>query len=155
METFSYQTWFSVRYVHVVSVALLSGGAFAICALSAASAAVADPKPALMMAAVYERVFWLMAGVAVATGVSNLGLKGDGVLGPTTSWGSALSLKLTMVVFLLALSLVRSDFVVRWPMSTCPHPARARLVLIVLYGATAAMLLSALWIGLGLAHGRY
>src|SRR5437899_1445582 len=27
MDTFSYQTWFAVRYVHIVSVALLSGGA--------------------------------------------------------------------------------------------------------------------------------
>ena len=34
MESFSYDTWFTVRYVHVASIALLAGGAFASLALS-------------------------------------------------------------------------------------------------------------------------
>jgi len=155
METFSYQTWFAIRYVHIVSVALLSGGALTVCALSASSAAIAEPKPALMLAVAYERAFWLAAGVTVATGVSNLGMKGDGVLGPDTAWGTALLAKLTIVAFLLAMSLVRSDFVARCAAPTHRHSRRARAVLISLYGGTAAALLGVTWIGLGLAHGRY
>ena len=151
MEAFSYQIWFAVRYVHVLSVALLSGGALALCALSSSSAAGVDARVTLIAATMYERAFWLVAGVTVATGVSNLGLKGDGVLGPDTSWGAALSFKLTLVLMLLALSLVRTDFVARSPAPT----RRARVVLIALYGGTAAALFTAFWIGLGLAHGRY
>src|SRR5206468_5133206 len=151
MDTFSYQTWFAVRYVHLVSVTLLIGGALTVCALSGSSAAGLDMPAALVAAVMYERAFWLVAGVTVATGVSNLGLKGDGVVGPDTAWGAALSLKLTLALMLLALSLVRTDFVARSPAPT----SRARLVLIAWYGGTGAALLAALWIGLGLGHGRY
>ncbi len=133
MDTFSYQTWFAVRYVHIVSVALLSGGALTVCAVSASSAAITEPKPALMLAVAYERAFWLAAGVMVATGVSNLGMKGDGVLGRDTAWGAALFVKLTGVAFLLMLSLIRSDFVARCAAPTHQHSRRARAVFISLY----------------------
>jgi hypothetical protein len=155
METFSYQTWFAIRYVHIVSVALLSGGALTVCALAASSAAIVEPKPALMLAVAYEQAFWLAAGVTVATGVSNLGMKGDGVLGPDTGWGAALFVKLAGVAFLLTLSLIRSDFVARCAAPTHQHSRRARAVLISLYGGTAVTLFGVTWIGLGLAHGRY
>jgi hypothetical protein len=155
MDTFSYQTWFAIRYVHIVSVALLSGGALTVCALSASTAANAESKAALMMAVAYERAFWLAASVTVATGVSNLGMKGDGVLGLDTTWGAALSVKLTVVAFMLALSLVRSAFVARCAAPMHRHSRRARAVLISLYGGTAATLLGVTWIGLGLAHSRY
>lgn len=156
METVSYQAWFAVRYVHLVSVALLAGGSFLVCALCTSSRAARDPGPALAAAALYEWAFWLIAGVTVATGVSNLGLKGQGLLGPGTSWGTALSIKLGAVLLLLALSLVRSDFVIRWKGVTDDGAlARGRVVLGALYGLTLTVLLAALWVGLGLAHGRY
>jgi len=148
---FSYQTWFAIRYVHIVSAAVLSGGALAVCTLISRPAAAFDPRTTLAAAALYERAFWALAGVTVATGVSNLGLKGDGLLGPHTAWGTALSLKLTLALLLLLLSAVRSDFVARTP----PPTPRARAALIALYGSTAAVMFAALWIGLGLAHGRY
>jgi hypothetical protein len=148
---FSYQTWFAVRYVHIVSAAVLSGGALSICTLISRPAAALDPRTTLAAAAVYERAFWALAGVIVATGVSNLGLKEGGLLGPQTGWGMALSLKLTLALLLLLLSVVRSDFVARTP----PPTPRARAALFVLYGGTAAVMFAALWIGLGLAHGRY
>jgi hypothetical protein len=156
METASYQVWFAVRYVHLASVTLLAGGSFLVCALCASSRAVRDAGAARAAAAVYEWAFWSIVGVTVATGVSNLGLKGAGLLGPGTSWGTALSIKLGGVLLLLALSLVRSDFVIRWKAVT-DHGAvaRGRIVLSALYGLTLAVLLAALWVGLGLAHGRY
>lgn len=42
-----------------------------------------------------------------------LGLKGDGLMGPATAWGRALSTKLGAVLFLLSPSLVRSHFAIR------------------------------------------
>jgi hypothetical protein len=156
METASYQVWFAVRYVHLASVTLLAGGSFLACALCASSRAVRGSGAALAAAVLYEWAFWSIVGVTVATGVSNLGLKGAGLLGPGTSWGTALSIKLGGVLLLLALSLVRSDFVIRWKAVTDDGTvARGRIVLGALYGFTLAVLLAALWVGLGLAHGRY
>jgi hypothetical protein len=156
METVSYQLWFAVRYVHVASMALLAGGALTLCALCASASARSESEAALVAAPLYEWAFWSVIGVTVATGVSNLGLKGEGLMGPDTTWGTALSIKLAAVLLLLALSLVRSDFVIRC--RSAIHvglSARARTILGALYGLTVAVLLGALWIGLGLAHGRY
>jgi hypothetical protein len=156
MENFSYGLWFAVRYVHVVSVSLMAGGAFMVCALCASSRATRALDTQLMVAVLYEWAFWLMIGVTVATGVSNLGLKGEGLLGSETTWGTALSIKLAAVLFLLALSVIRSDFVNRLR-AACPAgaPNRGRVALGTLYGLTVAVLLGGAWIGLGLAHGRY
>ena len=75
---------------------------------------------------------------------------------PATSWGRALTMKLAEVLTLLAVSLLRSDFVIRC--GAAPRPVlsnRARVVAAWLYAATVAILLAAMWLGLGLAHGRY
>jgi hypothetical protein len=97
-----------------------------------------------------------VAGVAVVTGVSNLGLKGEGLMGPATAWGRALSTKLGAVLVLLALSLVRGDFVIRCAAAKrADVTARERAILGALYALTVVILLGALWIGLGLGHGRY
>jgi hypothetical protein len=130
MDT-SFELSFVVRYAHVVSVALLGGGALLMCALC-----------------------WAVAGLTVATGVSNIGLKGTGLIGPHTSWGMALSIKLLAVFLLLALSFVRSDFVIRCQTSPgVGGSRRARTILGQLYAVTAGVVLGVLWIGLGLAHG--
>ena len=156
METVSYQLWFAVRYVHLCSVTLLAGGSFLICALCVSSGSDRESGAALVAAALYEWAFWMIVGVTVATGVSNLGLKGQGLLGPGTSWGTALSIKLGGVLLLLALSLVRSDFVIRWRAVPDERASGRGLVILgALHGVTLVVLLSALWIGLGLAHGRY
>jgi hypothetical protein len=106
------------------------------------------------LASAYEWAFWSLAGVTVATGISNLGLKGDGLLGPETTWGTALLVKLIAVFLLMTLSLVRTDLVVRCHNLTRAG-ARVHAVLATLYGLTVLTLLGTLWIGLGLAHGRY
>jgi hypothetical protein len=152
-----YRLWFAVRYVHVASVALLAGGAMMIAASALVPRGGRADDALLSAASLYEFAFWLMIGIVVATGVSNLGLKGEGLMGPWTAWGRALTTKLGAVILLLALSLVRSDFVIRCGAATSAAGVadRGRAILGALYAATVAMLLGALWLGLGLAHGRY
>jgi hypothetical protein len=149
-----YQLWFAVRYVHVVSVALLAGGALIVAALWIAPDVLAFDA-AFAAASAYEWTFWSVAGITAATGISNLGLKGEGLLGPATGWGAALSIKLGAVLALLALSLVRSDTVIRARRLGRRSGRRLRIVLGAAYSLTVVMFLVALWLGLGLAHGRY
>jgi hypothetical protein len=152
----SYQLWFAVRYVHVASVALLAGGAAVLCAASVAARTRGAADALLVAALPYEWLFWTVAGITVLTGVSNLGLKGDGLMGPSTTWGRALTIKLSAALVLMALSLLRSDFVIRCgALRGSGMPSRVRSVFAWMYGVTLAILLIALWIGLGLAHGRY
>lgn len=94
-------------------------------------------------------------GASVATGISNLGLKGDGLLGPDTTWGSALFYKLSAVLCLLILSVIRGDFIARCDAAPAVDARRERITLAALYGTTVVLLLGILWGGLGLAHGRY
>ena len=155
MDNAFYQLWFAVRYIHVASAALLTGGAVTLCALCVRPRG--DGQSAAVLAApVYEWMFWSLVGITAVTGVSNLGLKGDGLMAPETTWGRALTMKLTAALVLLALSLVRTDFVIRCGAVVGPaRSVRIRKVLGALYGLTVILLLGALWIGLGLAHGRY
>ena len=156
MDDAFYQLWFAVRYIHVASVALLTGGAVTLCALCVRRGGDGETMEAVLAAPVYEWMFWSLVGLTAVTGLSNLGLKGDGLLAPETTWGRALTTKLTAALVLLALSLVRTDFVIRCRAASALRAnARVRLVLGSLYGLTVAGLLVALWLGLGLAHGRY
>jgi hypothetical protein len=151
-----YQLWFAVRYIHVASVALLTGGAATLCALCARPRGEVETAGAVLAATMYEWMFWSLVGITVVTGVSNLGLKGDGLMAPETMWGRALTLKLSVVMVLLALSLVRTDFVIRCSTAAgISRSGRICMVLGSLYGLTVITLLGALWLGLGLAHGRY
>ena len=156
MDNGLYQLWFAVRYIHVASVSLLTGGAVTLCALCVRTRSDGASAAAVLAAPVYEWMFWSVVGITVVTGVSNLGLKGDGLMAAETTWGRALTMKLTAALVLLALSLVRTDFVIRCSAVVGPgRSARIRKVLGALYGLTVILLLGALWIGLGLAHGRY
>jgi hypothetical protein len=151
-----YQLWFAVRYIHVASVALLTGGAVTLCALCVRPRGDGETAAVILAAPVYEWMFWSLVGITVVTGVSNLGLKGDGLMAPETTWGRALTMKLTAALVLLALSLVRTDFVIRCSTAVSPgRSSRIRTVLGSLYGLTVILMLGALWLGLGLAHGRY
>jgi hypothetical protein len=156
VENTLYQLWFAVRYIHLASVALLTGGAVTLCALCIRPRGDGETAAAVLAAPVYEWMFWSLVGITVVTGVSNLGLKGDGLMAPATTWGRALTMKLTAALVLLALSLVRTDFVIRCSAAVGLGVSdRMRKVLGALYGLTVVILLGALWLGLGLAHGRY
>jgi hypothetical protein len=152
-----YQLWFAVRYVHVASVALLTGGAVMLCALCVGSRRETHGGSSIVVAApIYEWMFWSLVGITVVTGVSNLGLKGDGLMAPETIWGRALTMKVTAALVLLALSLFRTDVVIRSSAAVGLGVSdRLRIVLGALYGLTVVILLGVVWIGLGLAHGRY
>ena len=154
MAEVSYQLWFLVRYVHVAAGAVLAGGAV-LTAIICSAAVGLDIGVLTSIASAYEWTFWSLAGIVAATGVSNLGLKGEGLVGPDTSWGTALSVKLGAALFLLALSFVRSDIVARCRASSVIHEARLRSTLTTVYASTGLTLLGVLWLGLGLAHGRY
>ena len=153
MADVSYQLWFLVRYVHVAAAAVLAGGAM-LTATICGTAAGLDIGVLTSVASAYEWTFWSLGGIVAATGVSNLGLKGEGLLGPDASWGTALSVKLGAALFLLALSFVRTDIVARCRASAIQDP-RVRSMLTAVYASTSLTLLAVLWLGLGLAHGRY
>ena len=156
MDNAFYQLWFAVRYIHVASVALLTGGAVTLCALCVRPRGDGETAAVVLAAPVYEWMFWSLVGITVVTGVSNLGLKGDGLMAPETTWGRALTMKLAAALVLLALSLVRTDVVIRCSAAVGRgRSTRTCRVLGSLYGLTVILLLGALWLGLGLAHGRY
>jgi hypothetical protein len=150
-----YQLWFAVRYVHVVAAATLIGGATLVALIAVASgrdACATGWLPELAVA--YEWVFWTVMTTSVVTGISNLGLKGDGLLPPATQWGRALTVKLASGLVVLMFSAMRTDVVLRCrDVSTAGE--RVRRMFASLYAATASALLTILWVGLGLAHGRY
>lgn len=153
--TASYQLWFAVRYIHIASVTLLLGGSTLLFAWCVSLRPGHGAAAIVEAASTFEWMFWSIAGVLVLTGVSNLGLKGDGLMPPNTSWGTALTIKLTAALILLALSLTRSDLVIRCRLAPLAAADRVSRMLGWLYGLTAVVMLIALWIGLGLAHGRY
>src|SRR4051794_21041340 len=98
----SFQLWFAVRYVHVAAVALLAGGATLLAVSCLVPRATVSVDAALSAVPIYEWTFWLLVGLVAVTGISNLGLKGEGLMGPATSWGGALTTKLAAVLTLLA-----------------------------------------------------
>jgi hypothetical protein len=151
-----YQLWFAVRYAHVAAIALLAGGALLMAVSCFAPRTVTVTETHWTVASTYEWTFWTLLGVVAVTGVSNLGLKGEGLLGPETSWGRALTTKFVTVLACLTVSLLRSDFVIRCAAAPpAAQATRARAVAGVLYAITVVMILGVMWLGLGLAHGRY
>jgi hypothetical protein len=151
----SFELWFAVRYLHVASVTLLVGGALVTCGLCLVLAADAESSVLPRITALYEWMFWSVVGVTVVTGISNLGLKGEGLMPAASSWGRALTVKLSLAILLLCIALLRSDVVIRLRGAGAGASARANQVLASLYGVTVVLFLAALWLGLGLAHGRY
>jgi hypothetical protein len=148
-----YELWFAARYLHVASIAVLAGGA-TLTAVICAFAADADGGIGVAAGLAYERIFWTVVGLTALTGVSNLGLKGEGLLDPSTRWGRVLTVKLSSVLFFLALSFIRTHVALGFTKSPgVSHRARVRLA--AFYGVSAAVMLVVAWMGLGLAHGRY
>jgi hypothetical protein len=151
----SFELWFAVRYLHVASVALLVGGALVMCGLCLVLAGDTESSVLSRITTLYEWLFWSVIGVTVVTGISNLGLKGEGLMPAASSWGRALTVKLSLAILVLCLALLRSDVVIRLRGAAVGGSARANHVLASLYGATVVLFLAVLWVGLGLAHGRY
>ena len=138
----------AVRWAHVAAMATALGGALLVAAVVFSRR---DERGSLVVALVYERLFWGAAGVLVMTGVGNLGAFGRALLEPGTGWGTALVVKLVAVGALLALSLPRSLMVLRLERlsadgTSIGAPLRS------IYGTTVGLLALVVLIAEVLAH---
>jgi len=135
-----------VRLAHVLGMAVLLGGAVA--AWQVLRIGDRDPRPMLRR---YEWLFWGALGVSIATGVGNLGTLGPP--GPTTRWGSILTIKLLVVAGVVVLSVVRSLAVGRLDGDSGAIQAIVRDRLRILYAATGWVLGATVALAEVLAHG--
>lgn len=141
-------THLAVRWLHVLAMATLVGGALLCWGLLRRRDA--DPIPLLRT---YEWLFWASAGVAVLTGVGNLGVIAPAIPRPTTSWGVAFSVKLVGVLALFPGSAVRTMGVLDLAGSST-HLTKTTLDrLRIGYAATTIWLLGILVLAEVLAHG--
>lgn len=92
-----------VRFAHVAGMAILLGGALFVWN-SLRTAGVGYDS--IRLAAHYEWVFWGTMALMVVTGVGNMGELG--APGPTTRWGTVLTVKLAVVAVLVVGSFVRT-----------------------------------------------
>lgn len=156
-----YPTHLAVRWVHVLGMAALFGGAALVwlvirrdVADDATDGGVRATTACLQVAVAYEWLFWAGAGLLVLTGVGNLGAMAPAIPAPASSWGTTFSVKLLGVVGLLLGSLVRTLGVVgllaRAPSRLAPtEVGRLRTG----YAATALYLLLVVLLAEVLAHG--
>jgi copper resistance protein D len=142
----------AIRWLHVAAMATALGGAVTVLAFSIRPGV--DPARAVVALAVrYEWLFWAAAGVLALTGIGNLAAFGAALLGPATSWGMTLGLKLGSVLALVILSLPRTLAVTRISASNEPMSAGAVTTLRNLYGATTGAFAMILGLAVWLAHG--
>ena len=146
-----------VRWAHVTAAAVLLGGALlALAACRGRRAGPADRGGSLPMetGARFEWISWGAIGLAVMTGVGNLGAFGVHLQPATSRWGGFLLVKLTLLLFLLPLSLVRTLVVAK--LRAAPEtsrPSSTRSLLAALYAITLALILSITLLAAFLAHG--
>lgn len=146
---------FLVRSVHVVSAALLLGGACLIWGLAVRPGAAPEERDRLLILAAerYEWLFWPVVGLLIATGVGNFGAFGSALPGKDTPWGWKMELKLFAVVMFLLLSILRTLLAIRFGMAdseTISIPCSK--ILQPLYAGTALYLVAVLLLAVGLAH---
>lgn len=133
-----------VRWVHLVAMAVLVGGAMVVWAQLRGF-----DDGGLAGAATYEWLFWGAAGLAVLAGVGNLGAMAPAVPDPASAWGTTFTVKLVGVGGLLLGSLVRSISIIRWRSMDDPSSGRPERV----YAATTVYLIGLVALGEMLAHG--
>jgi uncharacterized protein YbjQ (UPF0145 family) len=142
----------AIRWVHVAAMATAFGGAITVFALSTRPGA-ASADAVIGVAIRYEWMFWAAAGVLAMTGIGNLAASGAALLGPATTWGATLALKLGSVLALVALSLPRTLAVARMGVSTDVMAPNAIITVRNLYGATTATFAVILAFAVWLANG--
>lgn len=141
-------THLAVRWLHVLAMATLVGGALLCWGLLRRQDS--DELPVLRA---YEWLFWAGAGLAVLTGVGNLGVIGPAVPHPRTAWGMAFSVKLVGVLGLLLGSAVRTLGVLHLADASGDLSPAILDRLRTSYAATALWLLGILALAEVLAHG--
>ncbi len=147
---------FVVRWIHVSSMAFLLGGIIFLFVLALgdrAQSSVDHERWLSVAARRFEWLFWLAIGVQVITGIGNLGAFGTTLPPPLTPWGIKLVVKLSFVLLLILLSLVRTFLVAR-PVLTDggPPPLPARVARVI-YAGTGLMLGWIVLLAVSLAHG--
>lgn len=142
----------AIRWLHVAAMATAFGGAVSVLALSTRPG-VTSSSAIVAVAVRYEWLFWGAAGVLAMTGIGNLAAFGAALLGPATSWGATLLLKLGSVLALVVLSLPRSLAVARINASIGVNAQASVAVLRNLYGATTGAFGVILALAVWLAHG--
>lgn len=139
----------AVRVAHVLAMGLMLGGASVVAATLAA-----EPRraPRTLLRA-YEWTFWGALGVAVMTGVGNLGAFGGALPGPSSRWGLLLAAKLAALLGLVGVGLVRTLLALRHGSEESSTPPGGRGALLWAYGATAVLLLLMALLAVVMAHG--
>lgn len=137
-----------IRWAHVGAMATALGGALLVAAVVFRNR---DRSGSLAVALAYERSFWAAAGIAVMTGVGNLGAFGRTLPEPATEWGTALVVKLIAVTALLAISLPRTLAVLRIEQREAESASTVR-ALRGIYAGTVGLLAVILFVAEVLAH---
>jgi putative copper export protein len=142
----------AVRWVHVAAMATAFGGTVTVLALAIRPSG--DVPGAVVGAAMrYEWLFWAAAGVLAMTGIGNLAAFGAELPGPSTPWGTTLTLKLGSVLALVILSLPRTLAVARLSRSDRTVATEVVVTLRNIYGATTGAFAMILALAIWLAHG--
>lgn len=142
----------AIRWLHVAAMATAFGGAVTVLALSTRPS-VGTAGAVVTVAVRYEWLFWAAAGVLAMTGIGNLAAFGAGLLGPATTWGTTLVLKLSSVLAVVVLSLPRTLTVARMSASTEALAPGVVSAVRNLYGATTGAFAVILGLAVWLAHG--
>ncbi len=147
---------FFIRALHVISMALLLGGAVLCWAMTPRAGTLDTGENGLLLvvARKYEFIFWLAIGIQLITGIGNIGVFGAQLPGPETVWGAKLALKLLAFLVLLLASLPRAALIGRLHLAgeLSPSVSRPR-VLAALYGGTAVFVAGMVVVAVSLAHG--
>ena len=141
-----------VRWAHVVAMASILGGAILVWGMSLRSQGRLLARGIADLAQTYEWIFWAAIGVAVMTGVGNLGAFGDRLPGAQTRWGTTFSVKLLLVLALAFLSIPRTLIVATLEAGDQVPPAERRLFL-SLYATSTLVVVAVLGTAVFLAHG--
>lgn len=125
-----------MRWLHVLALAVVFGGAVVLAVAAAVPSASARR---------YEYAFWAALAVLVLTGVGNVGAAAPAVPRPESPWGRQFTLKLLAVALFVAFSLVRTGVVARRRTDATVERGW--------YAATAAWVAVLVGLGVVLAHG--
>lgn len=142
-------TALGVRWLHVLAATVAVGGSVLTwlrLRLEPTDGGEADD--ALLVARVYEWLFWTAIGTLVMTGVGNLGAFAPTL--PSGEWRTTLGVKLGVFTLVLLGSFVRVRLLVRIDASSAGASNR---LLRRSYGATAVGLVALLTLAEVLAHG--
>jgi putative copper export protein len=145
---------FLIRTVHLVSVAFLLGGALLLLLLfQIRRKGRLEGSSLLEVLRVYESASWASVGLAVMSGVGNLGRFGEALPKADTEWGREFSVKMVLVLLFVLLSVVRTLSVAFASSSgAAPISRKVERNLLGLYGASAVLLVAVAGFAVAMAH---